>query len=132
MAKIDLVKRVKENFAKSFDGKVTMDMASSAYEAVVEALSEELRDNGEVVLEGFGKFKVSQRKARTARNPKDPSVVVEVPAKVVPTTQAVTENGQTVMKQATQVQFRLLENQKKEKFFLFCLMVLLQTLEILG
>lgn len=40
-----------------------------------------------------------------------------LPAKVVPTTQAVTENGQTVMKQATQVQFRLLENQKKEKFF---------------
>ena len=31
-----------------------------------------------------------------------------LPAKVVPTTQAVTENGQTVMKQA---------NQKKEKFF---------------
>jgi DNA-binding protein HU-beta len=88
MAKIDLVKRVKENFAKSFDGKVTMDMASSAYEAVVEALSEELRDNGEVVLEGFGKFGVSQRKARTARNPKDPSVVVEVPAKVVPTFKA--------------------------------------------
>ena len=38
-----------------------------------------------------------------------------LPAKVVPTTQAVTENGQTVMKQATQVQFRLLENQKKRK-----------------
>lgn len=37
-----------------------------------------------------------------------------LPAKVVPTTQAVTENGQTVMKQATQVQFRLLENQKKK------------------
>lgn len=40
-----------------------------------------------------------------------------LPAKVVPTTQAVTENGKTVMKQATQVQFRLLENQNKEKFF---------------
>ncbi len=40
-----------------------------------------------------------------------------LPAKVIPTTQAVTENGKTVMKQATQVQFRLLENQNKEKFF---------------
>lgn len=40
-----------------------------------------------------------------------------LPAKVNPTTQAVTENGQTVMKQATQVQFRLIENASKEKYF---------------
>ncbi|MEE1218716.1 MAG: enhanced serine sensitivity protein SseB [Ruminococcus sp.] len=40
-----------------------------------------------------------------------------MPAKVTPTTQAVTNNGQTVMQQSTQVQFRLLENQNKEKFF---------------
>lgn len=40
-----------------------------------------------------------------------------MPAKVTPTTQAVTNNGQTVMQQSTQVQFRLLENQDKEKFF---------------
>lgn len=40
-----------------------------------------------------------------------------LPARVTPTTQAHTENGRTVMQQSTQVQFRLLENQKKEKFF---------------
>ena len=40
-----------------------------------------------------------------------------LPAKVTPTTQAKTENGRTVMQQATQVQFRLLENKNKEKFF---------------
>lgn len=40
-----------------------------------------------------------------------------LPAKVTPSTQAKTENGKTVMQQSTQVQFRLLENPKKEKFF---------------
>ncbi len=40
-----------------------------------------------------------------------------LPARVTPTTEAKTQNGQTVMRQATQVQFRLLENQNKEKFF---------------
>lgn len=40
-----------------------------------------------------------------------------LPAKVTPTTQARTRNGQTVMEQSTQVQFRLLENANKEKFF---------------
>lgn len=40
-----------------------------------------------------------------------------LPANVTPTRKARTENGQTIMEQATQVQFRLLENANKEKFF---------------
>lgn len=40
-----------------------------------------------------------------------------LPAKVVPTTQARTKNGKTVMEQATQVQFRLLKNGNGEMFF---------------
>ena len=40
-----------------------------------------------------------------------------LPAKVTPTRQAKTQNGRTVMEQSTQVQFRLLENANKEKFF---------------
>lgn len=40
-----------------------------------------------------------------------------LPAKVTPTTKARTQNGKTVMEQSTQVQFRLLENGNKEKFF---------------
>ena len=40
-----------------------------------------------------------------------------LPARITPTTQAKTENGQTVMQAATQVQFRLLENANKDKFF---------------
>ena len=40
-----------------------------------------------------------------------------LPAKVTPKTEAKTTNGQTVMQQSTQVQFRLLENGNKEKIF---------------
>lgn len=40
-----------------------------------------------------------------------------LPARVTPTRKARTQNGRTVMEQATQVQFRLLENGNKEKFF---------------
>lgn len=40
-----------------------------------------------------------------------------LPAKITPTTQAKTENGRTVMQQASQVQFRLLKNGNGEMFF---------------
>ena len=40
-----------------------------------------------------------------------------LPARVIPTTTAKTRNGQTIMEQATQVQFRLLENANKDKYF---------------
>ncbi len=40
-----------------------------------------------------------------------------LPAKVTPTRQARTQNGRTIMEQSTQVQFRLLENVKNEKYF---------------
>lgn len=42
-----------------------------------------------------------------------------LPAKVTPKTEAKTTNGQTVMQQSTQVQFRLLENGNKEKFSVY-------------
>lgn len=40
-----------------------------------------------------------------------------LPAKVTPVTKARTKDGKTVMEQSTQVQFRLLENANKDKFF---------------
>lgn len=40
-----------------------------------------------------------------------------LPAKVTPITKAQTQDGKTVMQQSTQVQFRLLENANKDKFF---------------
>ena len=40
-----------------------------------------------------------------------------LPAKVTPIRNARTQNGQTIMQESTQVQFRLLENSNKQKFF---------------
>ena len=42
-----------------------------------------------------------------------------LPAKVTPKTEAKTTNGQTVMQQSTQVQFRLLENGSKKSFSVY-------------
>jgi DNA-binding protein HU-beta len=43
--------------------------ARQAIEATIESVSDELAKGGEVALAGFGKFSVSQRAARTGRNP---------------------------------------------------------------
>ncbi len=44
--------------------------ASKAVEAVFDAVTESLKNGGEVRLVGFGTFSVSQRKASTGRNPR--------------------------------------------------------------
>ncbi len=43
--------------------------AEAAINAVVEAISEELANGGEISLTGFGSFKVKERAARNGRNP---------------------------------------------------------------
>jgi DNA-binding protein HU-beta len=43
--------------------------ARQAVEAAIDSISDELAAGGEVALAGFGKFSVSQRAARTGRNP---------------------------------------------------------------
>jgi DNA-binding protein HU-beta len=43
--------------------------ARQAIEAAIESVSDELARGGEVALAGFGKFSVSNRAARTGRNP---------------------------------------------------------------
>jgi len=43
--------------------------ARQAVEVALESISDELAGGGEVSLAGFGKFSVSQRAARTGRNP---------------------------------------------------------------
>ena len=44
--------------------------AGAAVDAVLETIEGELRNGGEVSFTGFGKFHVSQRGARTGRNPR--------------------------------------------------------------
>ena len=56
--------------------------AKKALDGVLEAISEELKNDGRVVLVGFGSFSVSERSARKGINPrtKEP---IDIPAKKV-------------------------------------------------
>ena len=49
----------------------------------IEAVVDELKDGGSVNLVGFGSFRVTERQARTARNPRT-GETVEVPARKAP------------------------------------------------
>lgn len=56
--------------------------AKKALDGVLEAISEELKNDGRVVLVGFGSFSVTERSARKGINPrtKEP---IDIPAKKV-------------------------------------------------
>ena len=56
--------------------------AKKALDAVLESIGEELKNDGKVVLVGFGTFSVNERSARKGINPrtKEP---IDIPAKKV-------------------------------------------------
>ena len=76
MNKSELVSAVAEK-----SGLTKVD-AKKALDAVLEAIGEELKNDGKVVLVGFGTFSVSERSARKGINPrtKEP---IDIPAKKV-------------------------------------------------
>lgn len=53
-----------------------------ALEAILESISKALADGSEVSLVGFGSFKVSERAARTGRNPQTGEEIKIAAAKV--------------------------------------------------
>lgn len=78
MNKQDLIKHLALN----------ADVSRRDAEAVLDALSativEEVSDGNDIVVPGVGKFGVTTRAARTARNPQT-GAAIAVPAKRVPT-----------------------------------------------
>jgi DNA-binding protein HU-beta len=58
--------------------------ADHALQAMLDAITEELRTGGEITLTGFGKFTTQQRAGRTGVNPRDPSQNVQIPPSRVP------------------------------------------------
>lgn len=56
--------------------------ARKALEAFVETTSEALKSNDRIALVGFGSFSLSERKARTGRNPQT-GKEIQIPAKKV-------------------------------------------------
>jgi len=63
MNKQELVAKV----AKDING--TKSTAAQAVESMIEGITKALKKGDSVTFVGFGTFKTSQRKARTARNP---------------------------------------------------------------
>lgn len=77
MNKKDLVNAVAEKAEMSKkDARVALD-------AVLEAVTEGLAENGKVALSGFGSWTVSERAARKGRNPQT-GEELEIPAKLTP------------------------------------------------
>ncbi|HTN68364.1 MAG TPA: HU family DNA-binding protein [Dysgonamonadaceae bacterium] len=76
MNKSELVSAVAQKTGLTqVDSKKTLD-------AILETIGEELKNDGRVVLVGFGSFSVTERKARKGINPrtKEP---IDIPAKKV-------------------------------------------------
>ncbi|MGD9380412.1 MAG: HU family DNA-binding protein [candidate division WOR-3 bacterium] len=77
MTKAELIERMAQR------AKISKRAAGIALNTFVEATTNALRSGDKVALVGFGTFSVSQRKARTARNPRT-GEPIEVPAKRAP------------------------------------------------
>jgi len=58
--------------------------ADQALQAVLDTITDTLRNGGDVNFTGFGKFTTQERKARTGVNPRNPTEKVEIPAARVP------------------------------------------------
>ena len=74
MNKTDLINAIAE---KSGLSKVD---SRKALEAVIESISEEMKNDGKVALVGFGTFSVTNKAARNGINPRT-KAVIQIPAK---------------------------------------------------
>lgn len=73
MKKADLIEKITEKAG------ITRADAEKATNALVESITEALKTGDSITLQGFGTFKVKERAARKARNPRT-GEAVDVPA----------------------------------------------------
>ena len=78
MTKAELINIVHEK-----DTGLTKLQVVEVVDAMIEAMTRAVAQDGKVEIRGFGNFRVRQREARKARNPRT-GEMVEVPAKRVP------------------------------------------------
>jgi len=76
MNKTDLINRVASILG-------TQKQAKEAVDCVLDTISDALAGSDTVQISGFGSFKVSERKARTGRNPQT-GAPIQIPAGKVP------------------------------------------------
>ena len=77
MNKNDLVSKVSDETGLSKSD------SAKAVDSVIETITSELKDGGDVRLVGFGTFLVTKRKATTGRNPQT-GAEIQIPAANVP------------------------------------------------
>ena len=63
---------------------LTKKAAADALEALIGAVTAELKSGGKVTLTGFGTFQISKRAARVGVNPRKPSEKIKIPAMKLP------------------------------------------------
>ena len=63
---------------------VSKRVAGESLEAILEAITKELKKGKNVTITGFGTFRISKRAARTGVNPRNPSQKIKIPAMNVP------------------------------------------------
>jgi DNA-binding protein HU-beta len=66
------------HFAEKFGGK--RNQIKEYFDALAELATDEVKNNGEFTLPGFGKLVLSERKAREGRNPAT-GATIQIPAK---------------------------------------------------
>jgi len=77
MTKADLVEQIAEQTG------ISRNQTAAIVDQMLDAMSRALSDGKHLEIRGFGTFKVRERRARRARNPRSGSEVL-VPAKLVP------------------------------------------------
>ncbi len=77
MNKADLINAIAE------DTGISKTSAGKALDSFVSTIQKQLKSKNEIRLTGFGTFKVTQRKARTGRNPRT-GEELKIPASKVP------------------------------------------------
>ena len=82
MNKSELVEKMAEG------ADISKAAAGRALDSFIQAVTDELKGGGEVALVGFGTFKVTDRAARTGRNPQT-GAEIQIPAAKMPGFKAV-------------------------------------------
>ncbi len=78
--------KIKEDIVRDVMTKITLDRkyAKNLVEAILDIIKSTLQSGEEVMISGFGYFKVRHKKARVGRNPKT-KVTYEISERVVVT-----------------------------------------------
>ena len=67
---------------------ITKRAAADALDALISTVTRQLTRGESVTITGFGTFKISNRKARTGVNPRNPTQRISIPAMKVPSFKA--------------------------------------------